>query len=108
MAERRAAMIEAYRTEDATVIELAARFGIKPCTFSRIISKAGATDPTRLSRSTRLAWARGSYANARFSRGRRAVWPDCPPEIAPLYRKLRNNGIPAREARAVLERSLAA
>ena len=105
-AARDAAIVAAYTTQpDLSQAELARLFGIQSSQVSRVIARAGATDPARNSIVRRRMWREGVWANAdRSNVGRKGAWPECPPDIKPQYDHLvRVKKIPAPQARAMLE-----
>lgn len=76
--------------------QVAERHGVSEGTVSWILTRNRVKLPDEV-RSRRFA-----ERNARIGRAR-TVWPDCPPRLAPLYRKLKRCGVPAREARRQIE-----
>lgn len=101
--ERNARIIEAYQA-GASRTEVARQFGMNAAWIGNILKQAGVQrDPVKeVSRQARERWSSGRYSDVQFKRGRKPVWPDCPPHLQADYRKLRKY-MPAREARAALE-----
>ncbi len=77
--------------------QLAEKYDLHIQTVSKILRKQSA----RLSSEEQ---ARRTRAARSPHCGRRTVWPDCPPHLKREYMRFRNHyGIPAAEARAMLE-----
>lgn len=93
--ERNQALFADYQRALAPA-ELAEKYGLKRSYVKTLIYRHGVKLPADEKTRRRRLPPPGSG-------GRRKVWPDCPPELRRVYMKLRNNGIPAAEARRTLD-----
>lgn len=82
--------------------ELAEKYGLAQSYVAKRLSKRRVTITPEEIRN------RGTVARRASDKiGRKAVWPDCPPNLRPEYMRLRKSfNIPAAEARRVLEGAL--
>lgn len=98
---RNAAIVAAYLAQpDLSQREIGDVFGVSLDSVRRALVAADALDPARGATVLSRRHSEGRY---RGRTGRKAVWPDCPPDLQREYHRLRKNGFPAAEARALLE-----
>lgn len=102
-------IVAEYGKGKLTQREIAERFGLSPGRVSAILGEYGARDRAKvravLSRRMVERWESGRFEGVAV--GRSPVWPDCPPDLKPDYKRLQRY-VPAAEARAMLERRAAA
>lgn len=81
--------------------QLAAKYGLEVGSVSARLSHLG----ERITIEERVRRQRASMIRNGSKPGRKPIWPDCPPQLRNEYLRLRNHyGIPAAEARALLEK----
>lgn len=99
---RDAAIVAAYQAQpDVSQRELCRALDVSRGVVERALARAGAVDPERHRAVQQRLHREGFYAEVKT--GRKAVWPDCPPELLREYHNLRRKGVSSAEARRALD-----